>query len=683
MSASARSASRCCSPARRRRASSLAAAPDLAVSSASWRCLSASWRASSCASPAARRCSSGPASRRPRSTDCRRSSARWLRWLAASGASRRRSLAACAHVLRGLAQRLRAGLAPLDRLVPRIAPAPACRLAAPPDLPDSPCSPCLPDWPCLAHLLRLLLHLLGKLFGLPPQLGLVAREPLETALHFLLVHLLAIARQVVLLTGQRFLPPRQRTHFFEQLVARVGLALFHALRRLVVGLLLPLQLAIEQRREILLVAVRPAAAAVGLLARDLAALDLGFGPQQMVQRLHLGWQRLVGLHRVERPLGARHRLRRRQQRRLLVLRAANDGARPPAPPAPSICACRPAVSARRRSADCARPSVLTSAADTPGVGAGRSALKLPGADDDVLLLADQVVDLLPAGARHGLALRHRELVHKRRHLEEEDVAARFGRPLAAAHVARPRVEAHEVARLDVEVLEIHRVPAGDRQPAAAAQRHGLLAAATHADDQLEPIEPVVVVGARFDGHLFERRDALVAGRTDDAHVGRTVVETADEVLGILGVFEAIGVAQAHAICGVVGDRRTRPRTRAVGGQRHFLSVPQHDGRRGDRRGRRLRRHAHRHARAFGRVDVAAVGLRCVAPCPRTPGRRRTGRCGRCVAARARSPGTRARRDRRPARDTRTSAARFRNRTRTCHRAAPSSAPSAWHPACAR
>ena len=84
-----------------------------------------------------------------------------------------------------------------------------------------------------------------------------------------------------------------------------------------------------------------------------------------------------------------------------------------------------------------------------------------------------------AAAHAGLALRGEELLAERPHLEEEDVAARLGRDLAAADVPGPRVIGDEVARLDVEVLDEERVravDAGRRQPGAAPERHHLLAA---------------------------------------------------------------------------------------------------------------------------------------------------------------------------------------------------------------
>ena len=124
----------------------------------------------------------------------------------------------------------------------------------------------------------------------------------------------------------------------------------------------------------------------------------------------------------------------------------------------------------------------------------------------------------------------------------------FGRPLAAADVARARVERHEVAGADFELFERDRVVPGDRERCAvAAERHDPLSPSLHAEDQLQPVHAVVIVGARFDLDFLERRHLSIAGRTDDVDFGRTIVQHAHEVLRVVSVLEAVGVGQTHAI----------------------------------------------------------------------------------------------------------------------------------------
>ena len=68
---------------------------------------------------------------------------------------------------------------------------------------------------------------------------------------------------------------------------------------------------------------------------------------------------------------------------------------------------------------------------------------------------------------------------------------------------------------------------------------------------------VVVVGARLDHHFFERRDLLVAAGPQDAHVGRAIVQHADEVFGVALVRQAVDVVERDAIRTVLRDRQSR------------------------------------------------------------------------------------------------------------------------------
>ena len=108
--------------------------------------------------------------------------------------------------------------------------------------------------------------------------------------------------------------------------------------------------------------------------------------------------------------------------------------------------------------------------------------------------------------------------------------------LAAADVARPRVVGDEVAGRDVEVLEEERVPAVGRQAVARArQRHDHFVARRASAARGRARHAEVVVGARLDQHFLERRHLAVAGRPQDADVGRPIEQRADEVLGVAGV----------------------------------------------------------------------------------------------------------------------------------------------------
>src|SRR4029078_11166982 len=91
----------------------------------------------------------------------------------------------------------------------------------------------------------------------------------------------------------------------------LALLLHGARRGLVVGLLRLLQLLVEQRRHVVVAAVA-AAGAARLLPLHFAALHLGLGFQQPVERIHFRRQRLTGVRRVERGHRLLHRHRRRR-----------------------------------------------------------------------------------------------------------------------------------------------------------------------------------------------------------------------------------------------------------------------------------------------------------------------------------------------------------------------------------
>ena len=123
---------------------------------------------------------------------------------------------------------------------------------------------------------------------------------------------------------------------------------------------------------------------------------------------------------------------------------------------------------------------------------------------------------------------------------------------------------------------------------------------------------MIVVCAGLDLDLLERGHLPIARGPDDPHVGRTVVQHAHEVFGIVGVLQAIGVGQLDAIGVVGGDHQiagegpvglTRQRNDASGSERHGAGQ--------DWRGGRVRPDRQVYAGAGGRIDVAAVLLAAV------------------------------------------------------------------------
>src|SRR5690606_28858581 len=99
---------------------------------------------------------------------------------------------------------------------------------------------------------------------LPLQFLLVAAQPLETTLPLLGRHIRA--RQCLLLAAHRLLPLRHLAHAPQRLALFFALLLLGTRRRsaLVVRALLTLQLAVEQRRQIL-IATAPTSAATLIL----------------------------------------------------------------------------------------------------------------------------------------------------------------------------------------------------------------------------------------------------------------------------------------------------------------------------------------------------------------------------------------------------------------------------------
>jgi hypothetical protein len=133
----------------------------------------------------------------------------------------------------------------------------------------------------LVALLPLLIELTRELVDLPLQLLLIEAQALQPALPFFGAEV--CARERLLLAAQGLLPLRHLTHPAERLAFLVLLLLLVCTRAgaiLVVGALLALQLAVEERRQIL-IAVAASAASGRLILRlhDLAAAHLRFDLQ--------------------------------------------------------------------------------------------------------------------------------------------------------------------------------------------------------------------------------------------------------------------------------------------------------------------------------------------------------------------------------------------------------------------
>ena len=253
------------------------------------------------------------------------------------------------------------------------------------------------DWPPAACrprcALALALALLLQRLRLLTQFLLLAREPFELPLRFLGVELrLGELRCRRASSSCRRASSRMRSS--ASLSCRSG-CLVRLPRRLVVRPLLPLQLAIEQRRQILSAAVRcrPTAGARGLL-HHLPAPDFGLRLQQALKRRHLVRKRLGGPRAVaaarrrapiaatalgDRIAGPAGVTRRGGGSDLL----RHERPRPPRGRRGHLLGARLQLRLRL-------PDGLDVGRRTAG---GRSPLEVPGGVDDLLLRGDQRLDL--------------------------------------------------------------------------------------------------------------------------------------------------------------------------------------------------------------------------------------------------------------------------------------------------
>ena len=389
-SASTRSASRSFSPASRRRAS--AAPPpsrsSRSASSATRRCACATCCDSSCRSPSARFCASGEP---------------------------------VLHLRLGPAQRVAPPPPPSPPRRPRrpAAPAPPPRASAASRRFTSCCAPCAPSWHP-AHLAH------------PAHPALAACAPCCFAasstwrrssscsrVSFSSCRFTSSGGQVrfgelALLAAQLFLPPRQVPESVERAVGLLAFGLRFDLRLvLVVRLLLPLQLAIEQVGQILRLAVADAAAAVRSAAATPGACGSPPAPgaARSAPPSRAEWRRRSSASAAAARRGSSPRRRRAPDRRRRPATAARRlrslaGRRRPGGSCPM-----------RRRGRCRAGGLLgprlqlgLRVGDVLDVGrrlAGAGApLEVPGRADDLLLRRDQPFELRrrwPPASRPGSA----------------------------------------------------------------------------------------------------------------------------------------------------------------------------------------------------------------------------------------------------------------------------------------
>ena len=429
----------------------------------------------------------------------------------------------------------------------------------------------------LRPVLRPFRHLLRQLLQLPPQRFLVARETLESTRDGVRVERVLVARQIVLLATQRLLPSGELAELREGVVVRV--LVLPRLRRggvLVGRLLLFPQFLIEQRRHVGRIAIA-APATAALLSSDLPALHLGLRPEQQVERLELMRHRRGGLQPVQFRRRAAHRFDGHAHR---VVAHATEGRRP-SPSARLPIRGLQLVAGFLGRALFERTLRLREGPDVgrrlPVASAAPAAVELPRRDDNLLLGRREILHALrlrPSG--HGLALSRNELLVERLDLQEVHVAASLRRRLPAADVPGPREIRHEVAWRHLEVLEQQQVGARERQSASCArQRHDHFRIARLLQDELEAAHAEIVVRSHLDLHLFERRHLLVAAGTQHAHVGWTIQQSADEVLGVVRRLHAV-VDHRDAVRPIGGDRQRARCADARHPERHPRAIGKHE-----------------------------------------------------------------------------------------------------------
>ena len=282
--------------------------------------------------------------------------------------------------------------------------------------------------------------------------------------------------------------------------------------------------------------------------------------QQLVERVHLVRQRRAVPHLVQLADGASHRLDRLGHRIARHLGAC--GPRTASPPRIArIVPIGPLrlFGAPLRDRFCALETARMSSRGFRVARAARARVELPGRDDDFLLRFDETLHAaIAAHARPPIAW-----LCAATNSSSNGFTSRKKMSLRAsvdrrprADVARTCVVGDEIARLHAEILEEHRVQAAGREPAtSAAERHDLLFAAGRLEHEVErlrcrsrrPRAPRCATSSSAVTCLSPRGP-------HDAHVGRTIVQRADEVLGVARALEAVDDPPARR------DTNRRPRS---------------------------------------------------------------------------------------------------------------------------
>ena len=166
----------------------------------------------------------------------------------------------------------------------------------------------------------------------------------------------------------------------------------------------------------------------------------------------------------------------------------------------------------------------------------------------------------------------------------------------------------ELARLQRQLLGEDGVGAGRaRRAVILLQADDPVRPSGHAVHQLEPAQPVIVLGAGLDHYLLERRDLAVAAGAQNLHRGRHVTYGADEIVDARGVPQSVGVDRVDAV-GVVGQQLERAgQDLRPAGRRQRRRAPGGAGEHGLLH-RLAHAHGDGHARAWRRLYIPAVDL---------------------------------------------------------------------------
>ncbi len=86
------------------------------------------------------------------------------------------------------------------------------------------------------------------------------------------------------------------------------------------------------------------------------------------------------------------------------------------------------------------------------------------------------------------------------------------------------------------------------------ERHRSFRTAANGKHQVERSHAEVVLGSSLDCYFLQRRDALVARRTQDPNVRWPVVHEADEIFAVTIGNQTIGIGQADAVGIIPGEQ---------------------------------------------------------------------------------------------------------------------------------